>query len=73
MLSLHTLTLEGPNGPVALLDVEGFPIMRQWYLVYAKGKELSPVARAFLDFALEIEPKESGQLEQDSRMLYTDS
>jgi hypothetical protein len=31
--------------------------MRQWYLVYPKGKELSPVARAFLDFALEIEPK----------------
>jgi DNA-binding transcriptional LysR family regulator len=57
VLSLHTLTLEGPDGPVALLDVEGFPIMRQWYLVYPKGKELSPVARAFLDFALEIEPK----------------
>ena len=26
--SLHTLTLEGPDGPVAILDVEGFPIMR---------------------------------------------
>jgi DNA-binding transcriptional LysR family regulator len=57
ILSLHTLTLEGPDGPVALLDVEGFPIMRQWYIVYPKGKELSPVARAFLDFALEIAPE----------------
>jgi LysR family transcriptional regulator, low CO2-responsive transcriptional regulator len=56
VLSLHTLTLEGANGPVAILDVEGFPIMRQWYLVYPKGKELSLVARAFLDFALGISP-----------------
>lgn len=54
VLSLHTLTLEGPDGPVAILDVEGFPIMRQWYLVYPKGKELSLVAKAFLDFALKI-------------------
>ena len=56
VLSLHTLTLEGPDGPVALLDVEGFPIMRQWYLVYPKGKELSPVAQAFLQFALQTSP-----------------
>jgi len=57
VLSLHTLTLEGPNGPVALLDVEGFPVMRQWYLVHHKNKELSLVAKAFLEFALELEPK----------------
>lgn len=57
VLSLHTMSLEGPGGPVALLDVEGFPIMRQWHLVYPKGKELSLVADAFLDFSLDIEPR----------------
>lgn len=57
VLSLHTLTLEGIEGPVALLDVQGFPIIRQWYLVYPKGKELSLVARAFLEFALNLEPQ----------------
>lgn len=57
VMSLHTLALEGPDGPVALLDVEGFPIMRQWYLVHPKGKELSLVAKEFLNFALDIEPK----------------
>lgn len=57
VLSLHTLSLEGPSGPVALLDVEGFPIMRQWHLVYPKGKELSLVAKAFLEFSLDIEPR----------------
>ncbi len=57
VLSLHTLSLEGPDGPVALLDVEGFPIMRQWYLVFPKGKELSLVADAFLQFSLDVEPR----------------
>lgn len=57
VLSLHTLTLEGPDGPVAILDVENFPIIRQWYIVHPKGKELSLVAQAFLDFALDMEPR----------------
>ena len=57
ILSLHTLSLEGVDGPVAILDVEGFPILRNWYIVYPKGKELSLVAKTFLDFAVEYEPK----------------
>jgi DNA-binding transcriptional LysR family regulator len=61
--SLHTLTLEGPDGPVAILDVAGFPIMRQWFLVYPKGKELSLVAQAFLDYVLEIEPRMRERME----------
>jgi len=57
VLSLHTLSLEGADGPVAILDVEGFPILRCWHIVYPKGKELSLVAQKFLDFAAEYEPK----------------
>ena len=57
ILSLHTLTLEGGDGPVAVLDVEGFPIQRQWYMVHPKGKELSLAARAFLEYATASEPK----------------
>jgi DNA-binding transcriptional LysR family regulator len=64
VLSLHTLTLEGAEGPVAILDVQGFPIMRQWYLVYPKGKELSLVAQPFLNFALEISPSLYGRMER---------
>lgn len=52
VLSLHTLSLEGVDGPVAILDVEGFPILREWYLVYPKGKELSLVAQTFLDYVI---------------------
>jgi DNA-binding transcriptional LysR family regulator len=57
ILSLHTLVLEGTEGPVAILDVEGFPVLRQWYIVHPKGKELSLVAQTFLKFAVEYEPK----------------
>ncbi|MGV6826677.1 MAG: LysR family transcriptional regulator [bacterium] len=57
VLSLHSLTLEGTGGPVAILDVEGFPILRHWYIVYPKGKELSLVAKTFLDFATDYELK----------------
>ena len=51
--SLHTMTLDGQGKAVKILDVEHFPIMRHWYLVYPKGKELSLVARTFLEFASE--------------------
>ncbi len=61
MLSLHTLTLEGATGPVDILDVEGFPLQREWYLVYSKERELSLIVQEFLDYingkGLEIEEK----------------
>jgi DNA-binding transcriptional LysR family regulator len=58
--SLHVLTLEGVQGPVALLDVKGFPIQRQWYIVHPRNKDLSVVAKAFLEFALAKGPKVAG-------------
>ncbi len=50
ILSLHTLTLVGATGPVDILDVEGMPIQRQWYLVYPKERELSLIAKSFIEF-----------------------
>ena len=50
-LSRHTLALNQP-GQFAILDVEGFPILRHWYAVYPAGRQLSVVARAFLDYLL---------------------
>ena len=52
VLSLHSLSLEGTRGPLAILDIQGMPIERYWYVVYPRGKKLSAVARAFLDFLL---------------------
>ena len=64
VLSLHTLALEGPSGPVGILDVEGFPIMRQWFMVHPKGKELSLVAKAFLEFSMEMEPQMRARMQE---------
>jgi len=57
VLSLHTLSLEGVDGAVGILDVKGFPILRDWYIVYPRGKELSLVAQTFLDFVVGSETK----------------
>jgi len=32
--------------------VQGFPLLRRWYLVQREGKRLSPAARAFAQFVL---------------------
>lgn len=50
VLSLHSLVLEGTGGPIAVLDVQGFPLERHWYVIHPRGKRLSVVAAAFLDF-----------------------
>lgn len=50
VLSCHTLTPDGQGGELAVLDVEGFPIQRQWYVVHLGGKQLSVVASTFLDY-----------------------
>jgi DNA-binding transcriptional LysR family regulator len=51
VLSRHTLALHDP-AQFAILDVQGFPIMRQWYAVYPAGRQRTVVARTFLDFLL---------------------
>ena len=50
VLSAHTLALEKSGDELVILDVEGFPIRRQWYVAYPSGKQLSVVARTFLEF-----------------------
>src|SRR5512139_3465855 len=57
-LSRDTLALNQP-GQFAVLDVEGFPILRHWYAVYPAGRQLSVVARAFLDYLLGREDGEA--------------
>ena len=51
-LSAHTIGLELKAGSLAVLDVQGFPVMLDWYVVHRKNKRLPPVARAFKEFLL---------------------
>ncbi|MGJ3245494.1 MAG: LysR substrate-binding domain-containing protein [Elainellaceae cyanobacterium] len=50
ILSCHTLTPDGHGGELTILDVQGFPIQRQWYVVHLGGKQLSVVGSTFLDY-----------------------
>ena len=50
ILSRYTLGLDTEQDQLAVLDVEGFPLERHWQFVYPVGKQVSPVARAFMDF-----------------------
>lgn len=52
VLSQHTLALEEDCRQIAILDVENFPIQRHWYVIHLSGKQLSVVARTFLDYLL---------------------
>jgi len=72
VLSLHSLTLEGGDGPVGVLDVQGFPINRYWYAVYPKGKKLSVIAQSFLDFMLEEGDRVAEQMEELMEKLLPD-
>ncbi len=52
-LSLHTLGLELDNRLIALLPIEGAPVVRAWNVVHTLAKLLSPAAEAFRYFVLE--------------------
>jgi DNA-binding transcriptional LysR family regulator len=49
-LSAHTISLELQLGRLAVLDVQGFPVLFNWYVVHRRNKHLPPVALAFRNF-----------------------
>ena len=51
-LSAHTISQELKAGSLRVLDVQGFPLMLNWYVVHRRTKRLPPVAQAFKDFLL---------------------
>ena len=51
-LSAHTISLELRVGSLAILDVRGFPLMLNWYVVHRENKRLPPVALAFKSFLM---------------------
>ncbi len=51
VLSRHTLVPYA--GELVILDVQHFPIKRNWYLVYPNGKQLSIIARTYCEYLLQ--------------------
>ncbi|MFI4886486.1 MAG: LysR substrate-binding domain-containing protein [Steroidobacterales bacterium] len=52
-ISSHTISLEAETGKLAILDVAGLPIVRDWYVIHLREKILSPIAAAFRAYLLE--------------------
>jgi DNA-binding transcriptional LysR family regulator len=46
VLPYESVALELANGDLVVLDVQGFPLQRQWYVVHVKGRRLSLAANA---------------------------
>lgn len=49
-LSAHTIGMEMRVKSLAVLDVQGFPLWLNWYVVHRRDKRLPPVASAFKSF-----------------------
>jgi len=53
IVSLHTIEMELALKRLVVLDIEDFPIMRQWHIVHRKGKRFSAMPEAFKQFVLD--------------------
>lgn len=52
-LSLRTIRHELASGHLVLLDIEGLPLMRHWYVTHLASKRLSPAASVLKSFLIE--------------------
>jgi len=53
IVSLHTIDMELALNRLVILNVEDFPIMRQWHIVHRSGKRFAAIPQAFKNFVLE--------------------
>src|SRR3954447_20534466 len=49
LLSAHTIAAEVADGRLKVLDVDGLPVVRQWFVVRRAERRLLPAARALWD------------------------
>jgi len=56
VVSAQTIELELRTGCLVLLPVEGFPVVRQWYVVHRTHKRLSAAASTFREMLLSLDP-----------------
>jgi len=52
-VSMHSVNLQLKNQIIKQLNVEPFPIVRQWHIVHHAKVELSPIARRFKKFVID--------------------
>ncbi len=53
IVSLHTIEMELALKRLVVLNVEDFPIMRQWHIVHRNGKRFAAIPEAFKNYVLD--------------------
>jgi LysR family transcriptional regulator, low CO2-responsive transcriptional regulator len=53
LISAHTMAAEAADGRLAVLDVEGLPVIRWWKVVRRADRQILPAAAAFWTFLVE--------------------
>jgi len=54
IMSRYTLGLDVTQEQLAVLDVEGFPVEKNWVFAYPVGKQLPMLAQGFMDFTRKV-------------------
>lgn len=54
IISKHALTQDLEKEGLAILPVEDFPLLSNWWILYPKGKRLSPIASVFLEHLIHV-------------------
>jgi LysR family transcriptional regulator, low CO2-responsive transcriptional regulator len=52
-VSMHSVNLQLKNKIIRQLNVEPFPILRQWHIVHNAEADLSPIARRFKQYVID--------------------
>lgn len=71
LISRHTIGLELGLGMIAVLGVEGFPLMRSWFVVHRRSMPLLPVHSRLRAFLIEEGRNIIDRLEQDHARIGT--
>ena len=72
ILSRYAVGLEETAGKLAILDVDGFPIRRQWHIVHLRRNRLATPVAGFIDFLRSGTWGMPGVVEQDGYVVPPD-
>lgn len=57
LISKFSIKSELRSGEIQVLDVNGFPLVTTWQVIWRKGRKHSPAARTFLEFLKSEKPR----------------
>ncbi len=69
IISMHTLNCSEARNLLAILNIETFPIHRQWHVIFPKKKQLPITASTFLEYLLKESQNLSANKENPTQVV----